>query len=217
MSMQKIAPFLGWMIVLGGCSFENDYEDSADLPSDSSLAVDDSSLAAIAEGQRVFRFETFNNESFWTDKAKMHEVIEQSVSPAMALKVGLKVDADAIPADIASAIKSGKVDLENPATTVTLLKLNAIVGLKGTVQTVEGKEKLVRLGITCSLCHSTVDDSFSPGIGRRKDGWPNRDLNVGAIIALSPAMTSEQKSVYNSWARANTIRVTTSTARAHRW
>jgi mono/diheme cytochrome c family protein len=153
----------------------------------------------VSEGQRVFRFETFGDEEFWTDKARMHEVVRQSVSPTMALKVGLKVDAEAIPADVAAAIKSGKVDLESPATTVTLLKLNAVVGLKGTVETVDGKDSLVRLGITCALCHSTVDDSFSKGIGRRQDGWPNRDLNVGAIIALSPAITAEQKAVYNSW------------------
>jgi cytochrome c5 len=80
-----------------------------------------------------------------------------------------------------------------------LLKLNAVVGLRGTVTTVNGRDTLVRLGITCALCHSTVDNSFAPGIGQRKDGWPNRDLNVGAIIALSPAVTAEQKAVYNSW------------------
>jgi mono/diheme cytochrome c family protein len=153
----------------------------------------------ISEGKEVFRFETFGDEEFWTDKARMHEVVSQSVSPATALKVGLKVDVDAIPADVAAAIKAGKVDLESPATTVTLLKLNAVVGLKGTVKIVGGKDRLVRLGITCALCHSTVDDSFSPGIGHRKDGWPNRDLDVGAVIALSPAITPEQKAVYSSW------------------
>jgi mono/diheme cytochrome c family protein len=129
----------------------------------------------------------------------MHEVVQKAVSPKTALSVGLKVDAEAIPPDVAQAIKSGKVDLESPATTVTLLKLNAVVGLKGTVQTVGGKDTLVRLGITCALCHSTVDNSFAQGIGQRKDGWPNGDLNVGAIIALSPAITAAQKAVYNSW------------------
>lgn len=162
-------------------------------------AADDTSPRTIAEGKEIFRFETFGDEEFWTDKARMHEVVRDSVSPATALKVGLKVDADAIPAEIAAAIKAGKVDLENPATTVTLLKLNAVVGLKGTVETKDGKDTLVRLGITCALCHSTVDNSFAPGIGHRKDGWPNRDLNVGAIIALSPAITPEQEAVYNSW------------------
>jgi cytochrome c5 len=162
-------------------------------------AADDRSPQTLAEGKQVFRFETFGDEKFWTDTAKMHEVIAKSVSPATALKVGLKVDAEAIPADVAAGIKSGKVDLEDPATTVALLKLNAVVGLKGTVETVDGKDTLVRVGITCALCHSSVDDSFSPGIGRRQDGWPNRDLNVGAIIALSPAITPAQKSVYGSW------------------
>ncbi len=129
----------------------------------------------------------------------MHEVVQKSVSPKTALSVGLKVDADAIPADVAAAIKAGQVNLDDPATTVTLLKLNAVVGLKGTVTTVGGKDSLTRLGVTCALCHSTVNNSFSPGIGQRMDGWPNRDLNVGAIIALSPAITPAQKAVYSSW------------------
>jgi mono/diheme cytochrome c family protein len=153
----------------------------------------------IDEGRRTFRFETFGNEQFWTDTARMHEVIQQSVSPATALKVGLKVDADAIPADVAAAIKGGTVDLNSPGTTLTLLKLNAVVGLKGTVTMVNGKDSLVGLGITCALCHSNVDDSFAPGIGRRQDGWANHDLNIGAIIALSPAVTAAQKAVYSSW------------------
>lgn len=151
------------------------------------------------EGQQIFRHETFGNEKFWTDTARMHEVVQSAVSPTLALKVGLKVDADAIPADVAAAIKAGQVDLNSPATTVTLLKLNAVVGLRGTVRTVSGRDTLVRLGITCALCHSTVNNSFAPGIGQRQDGWPNRDLNVGAIIALSPAITEAQKAVYNSW------------------
>ena len=155
--------------------------------------------AVESEGQRIFRFDTFGDEQFWTDTAKMEQVVQRSVSPSLALKVGLKVDADAIPPQVAQAIKAGQVDLNSPATTVTLLKLNAVVGLRGTVQTINGKDTLVRLGITCALCHSSVDSSFAPGIGHRRDGWPNRDLNVGAIIALSPAISDAQKAVFNSW------------------
>ena len=151
------------------------------------------------DGQQIFRYDTFGDEKFWTDTARMQEVVQSSVSPTLALKVGLKVDADAIPPAVAQAIKAGQVDLNSPATTVTLLKLNAVVGLRGTVRTINGKDTLVRLGITCALCHSTVNNSFAPGIGQREDGWPNRDLNVGAIIALSPAITAEQKAIYNSW------------------
>ncbi len=169
------------------------------VAADSAQATDDLSAANLAEGQRVFRFDTFGDEQFWTDTARMHEVVQKSVSPATALSVGLKVDADAIPPEVAAAIKAGKVDLKDPATTVTLLKLNAVVGLKGTVSTVNGKDTLLRLGVTCALCHSTVDNAFSKGIGHRHDGWPNRDLNIGAIIALSPAITPAQKKVYNSW------------------
>jgi hypothetical protein len=168
-------------------------------PTGAGAAADDFSPQTLAAGREVFRFDTFGDEQFWTDTARMHEVVQKSVSPATALSVGLKVDADAIPADVATAIKAGKVDLNDPATTVTLLKLNAVVGLRGVITTVNGKDNLTRLGITCALCHSTVDNSFSKGIGHRKDGWPNRDLNVGAIIALSPAITPVQKAVYNSW------------------
>jgi mono/diheme cytochrome c family protein len=166
---------------------------------DSAQTGDNLSTASLAAGQQVFRFDTFGDEQFWTDTARMHEVVQKSVSPTTALSVGLKVDADAIPPDVAAGIKAGKVDLKDPATTVTLLKLNAVVGLKGTVSTVNGKDTLLRLGITCALCHSTVDNAFSKGIGHRRDGWPNRDLNVGAIIALSPAITPAQKTIYKSW------------------
>ncbi|HSA54210.1 MAG TPA: c-type cytochrome [Gemmatimonadaceae bacterium] len=167
--------------------------------SGASEAIDEGSPELIAEGRRTFRFETFGNERFWTDTARLHEVVQRSVSPAIALKVGLKVDADAIPTDVARAIKAGEVDLDSPATTVTLLKLDAVIGLKGTVTTVNGKDSLTHLGITCALCHSNVDDSFAPGIGRRQDGWSNRDLDIGAIVALSPAITPVQKAVYASW------------------
>jgi mono/diheme cytochrome c family protein len=196
-------PVIGFVVALLGataCTTPSPSgQPSPQTPTGAGPATDDLSPATLAAGQRVFRFDTFGDEQFWTDTARMHDVIQKSVSPTTALSVGLKVDADAIPADVAAAIKAGKVDLNDPATTVTLLKLNAVVGLQGTVTTVNGKDNLTRVGITCALCHSTVDDSFSKGIGHRKDGWPNRDLNVGAIIALSPAITPAQKAVYNSW------------------
>jgi len=188
------------LLVVAACATQTpSYGAAPQTPTGAGAVTDDFSPATLAAGQNVFRFDTFGDEQFWTDTARMHEVVQRSVSPATALSVGLKVDADAIPADVAAAIKAGKVDLNDLATTVTLLKLNAVVGLKGTVTAVNGKDNLTRLGITCALCHSTVDNSFSKGIGHRKDGWPNRDLNVGAIIALSPAVTPGQKAVYNSW------------------
>ena len=153
----------------------------------------------VAQGKEIFRFDTFGDEQFWTDTLRMHEIIQQIVTPAVALSVGLKVDADALPAEVKAALAAGQVDLNSTATTLALLKLNAVVGVKGEVQTVDGKETLVRVGITCALCHSTVDNSFAPGIGKRQDGWPNTTLNPGAIIALSPALTAAQKAVYNSW------------------
>ncbi len=155
--------------------------------------------ALAAQGKQIFRFETFGDETKWTDQLRMHEVIRTAVDPVTALKVGLKVDADALPPAVVNGIKDGSVDLSSPATTVALLKLDAVVGLKGTVESVGGVDTLTRVGITCALCHSTVDNSFAPGIGKRLDGWPNRDLDPGAIIALSPALDAATKVVYNSW------------------
>jgi len=159
----------------------------------------ESDAALVAAGKQAFRFETFGDEAKWTDTLRMHEVIASSVDPTTALAIGLKVDADALPPEVQQGIKNGSVDLKSPQTTVTLLKLGAVVGVVGHVETVAGKDQLTRVGITCALCHSTVDDSFARGIGKRLDGWPNRDLNPGAIIALSPALTAAQKAVYNSW------------------
>ena len=147
----------------------------------------------IDEGRRTFRYDTFGDEAFWGDQLKLHQAIVgqklggvgPGVSPKMALSVGLKVDADAVPPDVAAAIKAGKVDMNDPASTVVLLKANAVVGVTAFLNP-DGSAKSV--GIQCSLCHSTVDDSFAPGIGHRLDGWPNRDLNVGAIVALAPTL-----------------------------
>ena len=163
------------------------------------LGPDDPAL--IAQGKDIFRFDTFGDETFWTDTLRMHEVISSAVDPTTALSVGLKVDTDSLPPAVVQGIQSGAISLTSPATTVALLKLNAVVGLKGTVTTVNGQDVLTRVGITCALCHSTVDNSFAPGIGKRQDGWPNHDLNPGAIIALSPALTPAQKAVYNSWGK----------------
>ena len=151
----------------------------------------ETSPALVAEGQKIFRFDTFGDEQVWTDTLRLHEVVEKNVDPTTALKVGLKVDPDVLPAGILE-----KVDLKSPATTVALLKMNAVVGLQATV---DANNHITRLGVTCALCHSTVDNSVMPGIGRRQDGWPNRDLNVGAIIALSPVLSADKKAVYASW------------------
>lgn len=143
-----------------------------------------------AHGESIFRFDTFGDEQLWTHTLRLHEVIQSSVSPATALAVGLKVDAAALPPDFLATR-----DLNDPATTVELIKLNAVVGVVGKV---DGKH-LKSVGITCALCHSQVDNSVTKGVGKRLDGWPNRDLNPGAIIALSPALTRQQKAVYDSW------------------
>lgn len=157
--------------------------------------------ALVAQGREIFRHNTFGNEVFWTDTARMHEVITAAVSPAVALSVGLQVDAEALPQGVKDGIGAGLVDLNSPATTVALLKMDAVVGLHGTVEMINGKDTLVAVGITCAMCHSRVDNSFAPGIGRRLDGWAASDLNVGAIVALSPAISDGLKAVLRSWGR----------------
>lgn len=176
--------------------------------------IADNARSMIQEGRTTFRFETFGDEAFWGDTLKLHQALAGAklggagagVSPKTALAVGLKVDVDALPQTVVSGLKQGSVDLNDPATTLALLKLNAVVGVTG-LFTPDGK--LRSMGIQCALCHSTVDDSFVPGIGHRLDGWANRDLNVGAIIALAPDLSvltkllgvddASVRTVLNSW------------------
>ena len=146
-------------------------------------------------GRDIFRYDTFGDEQLWTDVLRMHEVIP-NVDPATALSVGLKVDMDALPPAVITTLRSGAVDLTDPAITVELLRLNAVVGVKGEINDLG---QLTRVGVTCALCHSSVDNSLAQGIGRRLDGWANRDLNVGAIVALSPALDEGTKAEFRSW------------------
>lgn len=142
--------------------------------------------------QEVFRFETFDNETWWTDTLQMNQVIQTAVDPETALGVGLKVDADALPDGILAS-----ADLTDPATTVELIRLNAVVGVQGEV---DDQGNLTRMGVTCALCHSTVDNSVMPGIGRRLDGWANLDLNPGIIVSLSPFFQDPaSQEVLTSW------------------
>lgn len=143
------------------------------------------------EGRKIFRYDTFGSEAFWGDKLRLHEAIAgeklggvgPGISPRQALQLGLKVDTGAIPEALVEVIKGGSISLDEPKTTLELLKANAVVGVSGFF---DEQGQLRSVGIQCAFCHSTVDDSLSPGIGRRLDGWPNRDLDVGAIIASAP-------------------------------
>ena len=181
----------------------------------------------VSQGRDVFRFDTFGDEAFWGGALQLHTAIEGSkaggvgpgLSPKMALQLGLKVDADALPQDLLVKIQQGAVNLDDPAVTLTLLKLNAVVGLTGFFNSAG---TLQSVGIQCALCHSTVDNSLpalcanviapNPGtgcVGRRLDGWANRDLNVGAIVALAPDLSAIAnllrvsqavvRTVLNSW------------------
>jgi hypothetical protein len=148
---------------------------------------------AVLDGRQTFRFDTFGDEDFWGGKLLLHEAIAGSqqggvgagISPNVALNLGLKVDVDALPPSLVFKLRAKQVNLDDPATTVALLKLNAVVGLKG----VFTGNRLSSVGITCALCHSTVDNAFAFGVGHRLDGWANRDLDVGRIIAAAPDLS----------------------------
>src|SRR5688572_11973861 len=160
-------------------------------PNDPALAI---ATQMFKDGRTTFRFDTFGSEAFWGDALKLHLAIAgeanggvgPGVSPAAALGLGLKVDVDALPYDLADAIVSGNVDLNDPANTLALMRLNAVLGITGIFN---AQGTITSMGIQCALCHSTVDDSWAPGIGKRLDGWANRDLNIGAIIASAPDLS----------------------------
>jgi hypothetical protein len=171
-------------------------------------------LDLFNRGRQAFRFDTFGDEHFWGDTLKLHQALEGArfggvgpgVSPATALGAGLKVDATMLPASLLQALTQGRVDLNDPANTLALLNLNAVLGVIPIGGSASGMQSV---GLTCALCHSTVDNSVAPGIGRRLDGWPNRDLNVGAIIAAAPDLSAVAtllgvdqttvRTVTNSW------------------
>jgi hypothetical protein len=193
-----IVTLIGVVLAGGGCSESKGGPgqplQSADAGAGDAGPLEPRTQAALEAGRQTFRFDTFGDEAFWGDKLKLHQAIAgqahggvgPGVSPMLALSVGLKVDAEAIPANVAADIKAGKVNLDDPATTLTLLQLDAVVGVTGFFN---DDKSIKSLGIQCALCHSTVDDSFAPGIGKRRDGWANRDLNVGAIIGLAPDLS----------------------------
>jgi len=150
---------------------------------------------AAEDGRSIFRFDTFGDEQLWTDVLQLHQAL-QGVPPRTALAVGLKIDADALPREVKSALRNGEVNLDDPAVTVALLQLNSVVGVKAAVN---DSGQLTSVGVTCALCHSTVDNSFAPSIGKRLDGWANTDLNVGEIAALSPALDDATKAEFRLW------------------
>ena len=200
------------LIGAGGASAQTEKEGTSPLGFDA--VIPNHAERMMKEGQQTFRFDTFGDEAYWGDTLRLHQAIEGAklggvgpgVSPATALAVGLKVDVEALPASLIAALKEGKVDLNDPATTLALLKLNSVVGVTGFFNK---QGSLRSVGIQCALCHSTVDNSFAPGIGHRLDGWANRDLNVGAIKALAPNLQGDAdllgvdqatlRTVLNSW------------------
>ena len=159
------------------------------------FGISGSAQTSDRDGQAIFRFDTFGDEQLWTDVLRMHEVLP-TVDPATALAVGLKVDVEALPSSVIDALRAGKVNLNDPSVTLGLLRANAVVGVKGSF---DDLGRLTKVGITCALCHSSVDDSLAPGIGKRLDGWANTDLDVGTIVSLSPALDDDTKTEFRSW------------------
>jgi hypothetical protein len=147
------------------------------------------------DGREIFRFDTFGDEQFWTGALRLHKAV-QTLSPAVALAAGLKVDADALPAEIVEAIMAREVRLDDPAVTLALLRLNAVVGIVGKV---DDSGELTSIGITCALCHSNVDNSLTDGIGTRLDGWANHDLDVGLIAGLAPGVPEQFQRDFSTW------------------
>jgi mono/diheme cytochrome c family protein len=164
----------------------------------------------LEQGRRIFRFDTFGDEAFWGGTLRLHEAIEGSrfggvgggLSPAAALAVGLKVDAEALSPSTLAAIRQRRINLDDPAVTLALLDADALVGVAAKRNRTGG---LASVGIRCSLCHSTVDNSVAAGIGRRLDGWPNRDLNVGAIVALAPDLSAVADLLQTDQATVRTV------------
>src|SRR4051794_33334461 len=165
-------------------------------PSKPSLigSAEANSQQLITQGRQIFRFDTYGDEAFWGGQLHLHEAIN-TLTPRQALALGLKVDSEALPPAVIDAIKRGKVNLDDPAVTRLLIKQNAVLGVAGFFDNkgMDNKGMLSSVGLTCALCHSTVDDSVAPGIGRRIDGLANRDLNVGAIAAAAPKLTPVQQ------------------------
>jgi hypothetical protein len=159
-----------------------------------SLWAQPAATAKAADGQEIFRFETFGDEQLWTDTLRIHEALA-TVTPALALQVGLKVDAEALPPPVVRALQAGQLDVNDPKITRRLLELNAVVGLNAKI----AGDQIKTVGITCALCHSTVDNALALGIGRRLDGWSNVDLNVGEILRLSPALGDGLKAELAKW------------------
>jgi len=215
-----ILAFLGLIYTISNSySDEREYSDEQEYSDEYKWYGKDykhikNTLKLLHEGQQTFRYDTFGDERFWGDQLRLHEAIAgeenggvgSGVSPATALALGLKVDIQAIPKKLRRQLKRGLVDLDDPATTIALLQLDAVIGVKGFFN---HSGQLKSVGIQCALCHSQVDDSFAPGIGRRLDGWANRDLNVGAIIASAPDLSpfsnllgvdqDTVRTVLNSW------------------
>ncbi|MGE5278802.1 MAG: hypothetical protein ACM3SU_17565 [Acidobacteriota bacterium] len=193
-SSLAVAAFVVWTLGSSPPPAEADAESLRPEREGIDRSVLDNAKQMLDEGRRTFRFATFGDEAFWGDTLKLHQAIAGArqggvgpgVSPRTALGVGLKVDVAALPRDLQERLRKGRVDLDDPATTLALLQLDSVVGVRGFFS----GGRLTSIGIQCALCHSTVDDSFAPGIGRRLDGWANRDLNVGAIVALAPDLSS---------------------------
>ena len=194
----KIGARVGSIVVLAGlvgaaCMSMRGAETGGDTSRGFDGAIGENARRLMDDGRAAFRHDTFGSEGFWGGALQLHRGIAgqkhggvgAGVSPKQALAAGLKVDVAALPPSLVEALKAGKVDLDDPGSTLALIKANAVVGVTGFF---DAQGRITSLGIQCALCHSHVDDALAPGIGRRLDGWPNSDLNIGAIVSLAPTL-----------------------------
>ncbi|HEX5209398.1 MAG TPA: hypothetical protein VFW10_16605 [Steroidobacteraceae bacterium] len=192
MAVSTLALAAGWSAHLRAQAADDSHDSG--IAQTFNARVRNNVMDAFKHGRRTFRFDTFGDEAFWGGKLQLHRAIEgekfggvgPGISPATALRLGLKVDVDALPGSVVAGLRAGQVNLNDPATTLLLLKLNAVVGVRGFFT----GGQLTSLGLTCALCHSTVDNSLAFGVGHRLDGWANRDLNVGRIIGAAPDLSA---------------------------
>jgi hypothetical protein len=211
----SILPALLSLVLLPGCAGTREHDPAPEQPlTEHDEKIERYSREMLDEGRRVFRYETFGSEQFWGGRLQLHKAIVggkqggvgPGLTPNQALKLGLKVDTQYLPSILMEAIRNTAISLDNPETTLALLKANAVVGVTGFF---DDKGNIESIGIQCALCHSTVDDWVMPGIGRRLDGWANRDLDIGRIVALAPNLqpvsdllgvdTATVKKVLHSW------------------
>ena len=191
---------MGLCALAGGALFNVSAVVEARAPTAQPASATDEATSLVTEGRQTFRFDTFGDEAFWGDTLQLHKAIAGAEQRRRRAGREPEDGARGRPEGRRRRAADGRRRRRSrrarststiPATTLALLKLNAVVGVNGVFD--KQRQAAARSASQCALCHSTVDDSFAPGIGKRLDGWPNRDLNVGAIVSLAPNLQAGRR------------------------